>query len=129
MTQPGMRLCTEPIYFLLDAVDDTVTECADRWPSDQFDTPDNRRFRLLYDGDRIFSRDSDPLNPADRKWLDLVVVAIVELCSNDKPLYFFSSEQGDQAWVDLQALFGVKSELASDPDWETFPEPTRPSIQ
>jgi len=32
--------------------------------------------------------------------------------------------QLEQAWVDLQALLGVKSRLASDPNWGTFPKAT-----
>jgi hypothetical protein len=74
--------------------------------NDHFFTADGREFRLSY----------EPLT-------------IVEVGSTDEPLRFSSIAQADQVWVDLQALFGVKSELASDPDWDEFPEPTAPTIQ
>jgi hypothetical protein len=112
----------------LSAIDHVVHDCAEHWADDVFDAPDGRRFRLLYDGCTIFSRDRQ-LNAVDRTTLDEVAGAIAELDSNDKPLRFDTVENADQAWADLQALFGVKSRLASDPDWGTFPEPTEPSVQ
>jgi hypothetical protein len=72
---------------------------------DEFQTPDGREFRMSYE--RL----------------------TIELGSSDAPMRFTSLTQLEQAWVDLQTLFGVKSRLASDPDWREFPEPTEPSIQ
>jgi hypothetical protein len=71
---------------------------------DEFQTPDGRVFRMSYDR------------------------CTIELGS-DQPMRFASLTQLEQAWVDLQALFGVKSLRASDPEWDQFPDPTAPSIQ
>jgi|KBSMisStaDraftv2_1062788.scaffolds.fasta_scaffold47296_4 hypothetical protein len=74
---------------------------------DDMRTADGREFRLLYD--------PEP--------------SIVEVNSKNEPWSFPTIQQVEQAWVDLQALFGVKSRLASDPEWDQFPKPTAPSIQ
>jgi hypothetical protein len=37
--------------------------------------------------------------------------------------------QLEQAWIYLQVSFGVKSRLASDPEWDLLPKPTKLSIQ
>ena len=132
----GARIIREPLskemiatLTYLNEIDETVHECAEHWADDEFDTPDGRRFRLLYDGHTIFSRDRQ-LNAADRKRLNPFAAVIAELDSNEKPLCFATIQEGDQAWLDLQALHGVKSRLASDPDWGEFPEPSvHPLIQ
>lgn len=41
-------------------------------------------------------------------------------------LPFPTQTQAEQVWVDLQAMFGVKSMLASCPDWDgLFPPPSQ----
>jgi hypothetical protein len=71
---------------------------------DEFQTRDGREFRLSYDSLSI-EMDGAPTPP-------FKTIAHIE-----------------QTWIDLQALFGVRSRLASDPYWGMFPEPTEPSIQ
>jgi hypothetical protein len=91
------------------SIAETIAERAqhpDPEHDDDFQTPDGRVFQMSY----------EPFS-------------IVELGSSDVPLRFATRTQLEQAWVDLQASFGVKSRLTSDPDWREFPEPTEPSIQ
>jgi len=80
---------------------------------DDFQTADGREFRLVYG------------EPGES-------VLIVELDANGvqlSSLAFPMIAQAEQVWVDLQAMFDVQSRLASDPDWGTFPKPTRLTTQ
>lgn len=95
----------------LNAVDTVVHEAAEHWPDDSLDAPESRRFRLLYNGSTIFSR-STQLERRDRAKLNKFAGAIVELDSNEKPMYFADADALDAAWKELQESFATLSEEA-----------------
>ena len=109
----GMRLVTKPLSKemlpYLNEIDEVVRECAEDWPNEYLETPDGREFRLLVNGSSIVTRFRE-LNAADREWLNRLGGAIVEIGTDEKPLYLLTDEEVDPAWEALQESYGVKAE-------------------